>query len=274
VRLFTSDPVGLAYRSIVDWNGAALPIASTLPTIAPTGIFERDTLTPKTGNMLLFARHAWSDEFVTPTNNQRYRVDVHRIVVYYLAKEAAGPQPGSPIGLNLCRFVGEPMADGTQLDKIDDATDFAEFAEHLRTGTPDAFGRTHSPVELVWVLGADPAVSGTFRQILPGGGISNTPQPPRAGIWKVERDSGLSANGLLSYRHHSIATNHAPAVMGVGRFGLVDNSGDGFPHGFEVQVIGPSAARQILLCTSVVSTNEHGLKAHARLQMIADARDG
>jgi hypothetical protein len=41
-----------------------------------------------------------------------------------------------------------------------------------------------------------------------------------------------------------------------------------------VQVIGPSAARLILLCTSVVSTNEHGLKAHARLQMIADARDG
>ncbi len=273
VRLFHDDAVGNGYLGIIDWTGASPPITSTLPRLDSTGIFERDSGTPKTGNLLMFAKHAWSDEYVTPTNSARYRVDVYRILVYYLAEEDSGPEPGSPIGLNLCRYVSEPMVDGGQIDKISDATDQAEFLEHLRTGTADANGRTHTPLNLIWVLGGDPATAGTFRQILSLGVISATPAPPRAVTWQITCDTTASSRGLLTYRHHSIASNYAPAVMGVGRFGIIDNSGDGFPHGFELQMIGPSSARQVLLRTSIVSTNNKGLRAHALMQMITDARD-
>ena len=78
---------------------------------------------------------------------------------------------------------------------------------------------------------------------------------------------------MLSYRYHSVATNYARRTMGVGRFGIVDNTGEGFPHGFEVQITGSSAARQALVHIVLVSTNLKGQVAVSDIQTVIDARD-
>jgi hypothetical protein len=274
VRVFANDATGTAYRALLVRAGLPTPLNSRLPTLDPTGTFKRDTVgSEKTGNVLLFARHAWTDRFRCAGTGNEYHTDVYRIVEYYLSREGSGPRAGTNTGLNLCKFVGEPMADGQQLDQIVDAADQAEVLAHLVGGTPDVDGTSRPRVELAWVLGPDPLAAGTLRQILPAGTMVAAPQAPRANVWQVVADARLSQAGLLGYRHFSVATNYARSAMGVGRFGLATLTGDGFPHGFELQLIGPSSARQVLLHLSLVSANRKGHQAYAEHQSICDGRD-
>ena len=157
VRLFHDDAIGAAYRNLLALPAAPVPLNSSLPRLEAAAIFERDpAVGGKTGNQLLFAKHAWTTEFECASSN-RHRIDVYRVVCYYLAIEDAGPQPNSAVGLNLCRFVSEPLADGKQIDRIPDPADQIEVLEHLRDGTPGADGRTFPPVAVVWRLGDAPA---------------------------------------------------------------------------------------------------------------------
>lgn len=274
VRLFHNDALGNAYIGLLDLTGLPAPSAARLPTLDSAGFFDPDVVgSEKTGTSLLFARHAWTDEFQATSGNS-YRVDVYRMQSYYMAQEGVGAQPGSATGMNLVRYVSEPLANGSQVDRISDPTDQAEVLVHLRDATADLFGDLHDPVQVVWMVGQDPAMTSTLRQILADGSLSDNSVAPRpVGSWQIVADPRQSAADMLSYRHHSIATNYAPGVMGVGSYGIIDNSGDGFPHGFEVQLIGPSAARQILLHLTVVSTNNNGRKAFHDLQVIGDSRD-
>ncbi|MCC6673165.1 MAG: type II secretion system protein [Planctomycetes bacterium] len=276
VRLFHDDTVGGEYLAILAPWTAATPLASSrLPTLDATGVFNRDTVgAEKTGNQLCFVRNAWTTEYTVPTSSTTYRVDVYRVVRYFLKSEDGGPQPGSWAGLNFSRFVSEAMVDSMQIDQITNATDQAELLQMLLNGAADVRGRIHAPVQVVWRMGQSPSISGTFRQILSDGTMTITVTPPRPGVsWQILRDSDLSKEGFLTYRHHSVASNYAQANLGVGRFGLIDNTGTGFPHGFEVQMIGPASARQVLVNFTVVSTNRQGRTAAANLQGIADARD-
>lgn len=274
VRLFHNDALGAAYVGLLDTGTLPTPTSALLPTLDSMGVFEPDVVgSEKTGTALLFARHAWTDEFQATSGNS-YRVDVYRMQGYYMAKENLGPQPGSATGMNLVRFVGEPMADGSHIDRITDPTDQIEFLQHLLGKTPDLFGDLHDRTEVVWRVGQDPATADTLRQILSDGSLSNSSVAPRtAGTWQVHPEPTLTSGSMLFFRHHSVATNYAPGVMGVGSYGIIDNSGDGFPHGFEVQMIGPASARQILLHLTLVSTNRHGRQAYHDLQVIGDTRD-
>jgi hypothetical protein len=273
VRLLTNDALGSAYRGLLKMSAMPTPIAGRLPRLDPTAIFDRElAAAPRTGNELFFAKHAWTDEFLC-TSGARYRVDVYRIILYYMAAAGGGPQPGTPYGLNLCKFTSEPFADGGQIDEITVGADQQEVLLHLLNQTPDTGGRVHGRVEVVCLLGDDPGAVGTLRQILPSGLLSATTAAPRDGSWNLVPDLARSSTSLLDVKHHSIATNHARSSFGVGRFSVVSMTGDGFPHGFETQVIGPSGARQVLLCLAIVSTNRQGHTAHALQQTVVDARD-
>jgi hypothetical protein len=276
VRLFHDDSTGNGYVSLLDLNGAPAGITSRLPTLHENGIFERESAGVKrSGNALLFARHAWTTT-ITPTpgpSAKTYRIDVYRLVYYYPAPEEGGPQAGSPLGLNLVKWVSEPLADGDQIDKIEDPADQAAVAQHLRLQTPDDNGVVHPAAEVVWLRTALPTATGTLRHIQPSGALSVTPQLPRSTTWRIERDPKREASKLLHFHHHSLATNFAPPEWGIARFSALVHSGSGFPHGFEVQLIGPSSARQILLHLVAVTTNEDGHAAHAVLQTITTARD-
>ena len=102
--------------------------------------------------------------------------------------------------------------------------------------------------------------------------MSSTPILPRSPIWEVLRDPVRSSDKLLFYNHFSVATNHAPASIGIGKFSVTDNSGNGFPHGFEVQIIGPSSGRQVMLHLLLANTRP-GLMATSSQKLVVNSRD-
>ncbi|MBX3462017.1 MAG: hypothetical protein KF830_02515 [Planctomycetes bacterium] len=274
VRQFGNDPEGNGNLAVLDLAGVPPPLAgSRLPSISPGEVIRRDTAAMQiTGNSLFFTKLAWTDRFVCSSGND-YLVDVYRWIYYYLTPADGGPTAGRPTGLNLVRIMSEPLADAASVDRITDADDQVEVLQHLQAATPDADGVRHDPCDVVWRRGGDPTEVGTFRQIDPSSGkLEDDPISGRPDPWRILRADG-SGRGLLSYRHHSVATIHAPANYGVGRYGIATLLGSGFPHGFEVQVVGPSSARSILLHLVVVSTNRRGRPAWSDMQVVVDGRD-
>lgn len=278
-RIFGDDAEGAANLAVFDLESLPVPLpGSRLPQLDAIGEIRRDTVGDEiTGNSLFFARLAWSDRFAC-TSGRQYIVDVHRWVYYYLAATDGGPQPDRAGGLNLLRVVSEPLADAGSVDRIANATDRAEVLLHLVRATPDVDGVVHAPVEVVWARGGDPGVPGVLRQIqATDGNLSIDPIPgsERPVPWRVLRRHA-TGHGILAHRGHSVATNFSPAGFGIGRFGILAGPAPGvpgFPHGFEVQVVGPSSARQVLLHLVLVSTNRRGRTAWSDLQTVVDTRD-
>lgn len=274
VRLFSDDVEGNENLALLDLDGAPAPLTSSrLPTVSAGETIRTDTSGAEmTGNSLFFTKLVWSDRYVCESGAE-HLVDVYRWVYYYLTLEGEGPQPEHPIGLNIVRVESEPLIDGAGVDRIEDADDRAEVLLHLLNGTSDANGEAHAPAEVVWVRGGLPSAAGTFRQVDPlDGSLTVTPLLPRPNPWRVLRADPI-VRGLLSYRHHSIATNFAQPSFGVGTFGLRSSSAEGFPHGLEIQVVGPSSARQVHLHMVVSSTQRTGRFAWADMQLTVDARD-
>jgi type II secretory pathway pseudopilin PulG len=274
VRQFGNDAEGTGNLAVLDLAGAPPPLpGSLLPTISPAVTIHADTAgAPITGNSLFFAKLVWTDRFVCSSGNE-YLVDVYRWVYYYLSADDGGPAPGRPTGLNLVRVVSEPLADASSVDRITDTSDQAELLMHLHDGTADANGIQHDPCDVVWRRGGDPAAIGTFRQIEQSdGSLLDDPADGRPDPWQILR-MDAEVRGLLSHRHHSVATIYAQPNWGVGRYGIVTTAGSGFPHGFEVQVVGPSSARQVLLHLVVASTYRRGRGAWSDVQIVVDGRD-
>lgn len=274
VRVFGDDTEGNANLAILDLDGAPKALdTSRLPVVSPNNTLARDTAGTKiTGNSLFFTRLAWSDRFVC-TSGQEYLIDVYRWIHYYLTPVDGGPKVGSPLGLNLVRVVSEPLVDAAGVDGIDDPLDREEVMLHLVQGTADATGEAHAPAQLVWLRGGLPGDLGTIRQInSTNGKLSDDPIEGREDPWLIHRANAV-VDELLSYRHHSVASIYALPAYGVGRYGVIDESDTGFPHGFEVQVVGPSSARQVMLHLVVASTQRQGQVAWADVQVSVDARD-
>ena len=146
---------------------------------------------------------------------------------------------------------------------------------HLANGTANDLGETHPKALLAWKRGGDLAVLDVVREIAKAtGNLSSVPIAPRSpGSWTILRSPQHSHRGLLHYRHFSVASNYGHKRLGVARFGVKSSAGEGFPHGFEVQVGGFSSARQVLIHLSIVTTNGKGTKAHSDLRGISFVRD-
>lgn len=274
VRLFGNDAEGAGNLAMLDLVGAPAVLAgSRLPNVSPGVSIRTDTVGAEiTGNSLFFTKLAWTDRFVCTSGND-YLIDIYRWVYYYLSPVNGGPAPGNGIGLNLVRVVSEPLADSSSVDRITDPADQAEVLLHLHDATADADGRVHDPCEVVWRRGGDPTAVGTFRQVEESdGSLWDDPVGGRPDPWQILR-AEPEIQGLLTYRHHSVASIYSPANFGVGRYGLVNTGGSGFPHGLEVQVVGPSSARQILLHLVLVSTTRRGRPAWSNMQVVVDSRD-
>ncbi|MEO6594717.1 MAG: hypothetical protein ABIP94_08180 [Planctomycetota bacterium] len=275
VRVFGNDAEGNGNVAMIDLAGAPAPLAGLrLPTVSPNALLRVDTVGSQiTGNSLLFSKLVWDDRFVC-TSSREYLVDVSRWIYYYLAPESGGPAAGSSSGLNIARVVSEPLIDSASIDRITDPVDQAEVLLHMLTQTPDVNGIVHDRCEVVWRRGGDPVAVGTFRQIDDSdGSLSNSPIGSRPSPWSVLRKDGSAVVGRLAYRHHSIATNFSIPAFGVGKYAVTSLLGAGFPHGFEIQVVGPSSARQILLHLVVASTNRRGQVAYSDMQVVVDSRD-
>ncbi len=272
VRNFGNDTEGNANIGVFDLTGAPTPLpGSRFASIATTGQIQQDTVSSQiTGNALFFAKLAWSDR-IRCSSGTTYMVDAYRWHLYYLTAAAGGPTAGSSVGLDLVRVVSEPLIDASGIDRITDPTDQADVLQHFFTSTPDAAGVTHPQAMVVWRRGGDPAVAGTLRQIDDSDwSLSDSPLSGRPNPWRVLRDE---TDGLLEYRQHSVATNFARSALGVGRYSVVSTSGSGFPHGFEVQVVGPSSARQILIHLVLAGTQRRGQLAWSDMRVVVDGRE-
>lgn len=288
VTLFQDDLTGRAYFDALQFDVDAPPlVGSRMPkAIVAPGFAKESTPGERTGNVLTLAKQAWTTEFQAGSGT-RYLIDMYRFASFYLtkansqsnlkrmAKVKSGPRPNKPDGLILAKFVSEPVADGDQIDAITDPADRTQILEHLRRRTLDVSGIKHPQVRLVWRRGRSLADPGAIREIDPlSFSLSNDPVPPRpSGSWRIEADLHHSVRDLLEFRHLSIASNYASAGHGVSRFGRKDNANDGFPHGFEIQVAGPSSTREILVHMSVVGTNRHGSRGHSEMTTVVMMKD-
>jgi hypothetical protein len=171
--------------------------------------------------------------------------------------------------------VSEPLADASRVMAIADPTDRRELCEHLYRGTPDANGEVREPLQMLWTRGGNPTVVGTLMEIDPNTSYTTTTAAlaPRVFPFKLQPFRRLQAQGMLTYRHHSVASIYAQTDHNVCLYGIQAPALDGFPHGFEVQIIGPSAARQVVVRMVLVSTNNRGLRATSIVQTVADCHD-
>jgi len=275
VRLYGNDAEGNATLALLAMDREPTPTSvRRLPTIDIDGPFRQDSSTDEiTGNALLFAYLAWRDRCRCASGND-YLVDVYRLVHYYEAPIGSGPAAGVRGGIDLVRFVSEPLADAEAIEQIVDLTDRAEVLLHLEAGSADAGGNRHDPVQVVWLRTGAPGAVGTLRQIDESdGSLSNTvlAGTNRPDPWAIKPIT-TGAESLLNYRHASVASNFDLVAPGISRFAVRDDL-NGFPHGFEVQLIGPTASRQLLLHMVLIDSAMHGAPAWSQMQTVITARD-
>jgi type II secretory pathway pseudopilin PulG len=275
VRLYGNDAEGNGTLALLAMDREPAPTSvRRLPTIDIDGPFRQDSSTDEiTGNAVLFAYLAWRDRCRCASGNE-YLVDVYRLVHYYVSPVGTGPAANVRGGLDLVRFISEPLADAEAIEHILDLTDRAEVLLHLLAGSPDATGQKHDPLQVVWLRTGVPNAVGTLRQIdetdgsLSNAVLSGTGRPDP---WAI-KPIATGAESLLNYRRGAVASNFDLVAPGISRFAVRDDV-NGFPHGFEVQLIGPTASRQLLLHLVLIDSGMHGPPAWSQMQTVITARD-
>jgi len=234
--IYENDALGLgpAYMNNLEMD-PIYPIlsTSTLPVIDPAGSFDDDTVTGtnRTGNAFLFVKEV--EPFIGDANGTDRRVDIYRLVFYYLSpvNHAIG---NKALSLRLVKWESKKFADYNQVISIPAGVERDTFVSNLFAG---------GLIDYLWVPRNDQ--NNAFYWI-DGAGSINGPDPN----YTIEKDTVESCIQSLGLTNASVAWNRenqfwTPDV--VPKFGIADMTGDGFPHGLEIQVIGPNAARQIMV---------------------------
>ncbi len=212
----------------------------------------------------------YTDVFdVTGLGAQR-RCDIYRFVCWYLQPLPGKDPKVDPDAFELVRWVSEPTADLDQVEAVTEPVQREALLLHLYHGSnptePDA---PYPPVRLLWRRGR--AFSAAFQRVSAAGAIE--PVPPG---FKVPADPTRSQFEILGPRGMAVAANSAGAERGLARWALRTDAGAGFPHGFEIQVVGPASARQVLyhLVLTVRRLASAGeLRSFAQFTGVATARD-
>jgi hypothetical protein len=267
VKIYQGDAIGIDLIDKLDLPDDAPPIPFTrLPQLMGGGDeFHREiTAGARTGNALLFAarthtrrihcqrRVASASDSASASASASatgeavvervYKLEIHRLLYYYLSACGDGPRPGSGAGLNLCRFVSEPLADVAQLEEIDHPDDLAVVLREL----------------------AVEGVTGAWRRDLVGS--RDCYRLAGAALVSADRirpDPRRSSAGMLDAALFSVATNHAPKSYGVGELGLETEVDGGFPHGFELQIVGSGSTRRMMVHLTIIASDPGSTSAPA-----------
>lgn len=271
MRLFVDTAEGRSYLARLDRSEWPPLAGSRLPVLDSEGIFDKEEPgSRKTGNTIFFAMHDRTDSFDLNEGMGSpavVRIDVYRLISYYLHKRPGKDPHRDFDGLDLVRWVSEPLIDRNQVEVIQDPGKRTALLAHLYRGSnPDNPLFPYPPARLLWRPGADFGVA--FEKIQADG--TTTPAPRD---FRVPPDRRITRPGLLQHLRLSVAPNIGGAPRGLGKFGIVDNTGDGFPHGFETQTVGPASARQVLVHLTVVSNQQGRRRAWLDLQGVSSARD-
>ena len=251
-QFFEDDAVGTDYFDALSLDPESSPLSTTrLPTIDETGDLGADTPgDEKTGNGLFFAKVIAPFVATVPytdTETYTYRINVYRLVTYYLTwryKEDIGRGEGT---LDLVRWSSRPVADYSQIMSIDDPdpSDGVDPREEMVAAFVEEYNST-------WLWDSGEEVDDAFYECDADGDIDAhatnnmiIPQDPDEGI------QSLIPSGVTGTKHASICFNRSVPGWDTGpivpQFGIEDDVSEGFPHGFEVQIVGPSGAREVLV---------------------------
>jgi len=232
--IYQNDALGTDYQSKLQMD-AAYPVTTTtlLPVIDSTGTFHQDTVTTtRTGNALMFVKDCVP--YVGNTVTDTRRVDIYQLVYYYLSPSNK-PISGKTQSLRLVRWVSKEFADYNQVMAIPAGAPRDTFVINMYT---------NRLISHLWIPHNTPATA--FYGISLGGVIDGVPDPTYT-IEKATVESFIPSMGL---GYASIAWNRSTEFWTpdpVPKFAQASSTGSGFPHGFEVQIIGPSGGRQALI---------------------------
>jgi len=263
-QYFGNDTRGRDYFAALEKDSDSYPISPTrLPTVIDTGSFGPDTVAEqKTGNLLLFSKSR--EPFVvtvprTSSEDGTYRVNVYQFVLYYLAsrpQERVGRYTGV---LDLMRWCSVCFADYTQVMAIEDPdpSDAVDPRENVVAAFVSSYNST-------WLWDSAEDVADAFYECDWVGNVADDPEP----LMTIDQhpSEGLVStvpSGMTTSKHASICWNsgtpgfEVSAVVPV--YALEDPFADGFPHGFEVQIVGPSGARELLVRAAMAKGTSKGI---------------
>ena len=160
-RMYEEDALGRSYVDAMNF-GTLPPIASNLlPIIEPLGEFDQDTVGDrKVGNFVLMVGEMAPYDFTAPSNGRAYRVNVYRLVAYYIV-DFGSPVAAGLSGFDLARWESTAFADYGTLLAISDAVARQELVQDMvATGRLDRAWDPAQPANAAfYLLDTDVAVA-------------------------------------------------------------------------------------------------------------------
>ena len=270
VLLFKKDLLGQAYFAGLD-TATVVPLASSrLPVLSSKGTFRKDEIgSEKTGNVLIYAFHDRTDSFNVGTEEmpKLVRSNIYRIVAWYLVEIPGKDSASEVAAFDLVHWVSEALVDRDQVDKIVDPLEKDRLLIHLFAGSnPEEPQLPYAPTRHLWKLAAN--FDAAFAEFDENAVIQPVPED-----FKIPMSPTRSRSQHLGFKRLALSSNVAGSRRGLARFGIQDNTGDGFPHGLEIQLIGPVSARQVLIHMTLCSDSPPSEQAWLNLQAISATRD-
>jgi type II secretory pathway pseudopilin PulG len=252
--IYQNDSYGAGLWARLQFPSGRAPISSsTLPAIQALGSLSpseaEDPDTPfdpaQVGNSLLFVESAGHVKAST-----RW-VDVYRLRAYYVAKDTSIDMSHHGCGYDLLEFEGRQYADYTSLVGAPAAVYQALIAQ----GFTQAWNSLGTSV-------------GTTVYTLNAAGTMTAQASPNIQPRRVQSATHLF--GTRGDTHYAVAFNRSTTFAiadSVPAFATADASGDGFPNGFEVMVVGPTGGRKILTRLVMVAEGYGGRYSQAFISL-------
>ncbi|GAB4224679.1 MAG: hypothetical protein Kow0062_26760 [Acidobacteriota bacterium] len=257
-RLFQNDTVGQGYLAALALPAAQpLLTGSRLPEADPNGVFRPDASgETRTGNALLAVREL---EAITATVDHDgdastadvdFLADVFRFQLYYLTKRTEKPIEPFVYALDLVEFESQPYADYFQLSGLP-STYRTEVAKVLyAAGLRFAWDPGQDAANAFFQIGSDGSLTGPVSHQVPPARVRSLLPQLRGG----------RITGAMDY---SVGITGTPPLQTIDPVSVMAQESASFPSGFEVQVIGPSGARKVLVRLMLVAQYQQKLTSHA-----------
>jgi len=259
VRIYSDDADGQSVISMLEGVTQEMLPNSKLPMLLNQGIIEKDQSgTIDTGNCLVFLKAVPPFTLKsTTTNEDVLRVDLYRFVAVYLKNKGSGSPLDRPDGLNLILFTSELVANWIEVIDVSDPSERQRLLLALRNDRG-----------VRYLIDPRKPINDAFAEIDAFGEIDDKLSTPI----EIAAKAGKGRTSLFPQPYLSVATNASASKFGVGRLSPRVNTGSGFPHGFEVRVVGTKKSRQIFSHLTVV-LRKGAERYYADLDSAVVARD-
>lgn len=239
-RVFENSANDGPFLGRIQLGGAPSAIAgSTLPIINEYGslsVNSTDFLQTNVGNLLFFASTD-SPVDLTVTNsgstNQTVRIDLYHFNYYYLAYSVTGTI-GAQKEIDLWEWHSIKYADYNEIESIPDAVASSHTATALNgVGISYAWNPSATAVSSAFFTLSTNSITAASNHTIPAASSGNM-IPMLTGTMSLGFRSSVSPNTGTAF----------PSSVPVPLFAAASGT---FPSGFEIAVVGPNSARQVLI---------------------------